>query len=102
MAGLRQENAELKAQLHLFSTCTNRQFTMLNQKVRHIAAQPAHVIGHNARAAAMENTEGTAEAAPMATLSPHPRSVHTLWQEYEFGIAPEKQQKTLQQQNKET
>jgi hypothetical protein len=49
-----------------------------------------HPIGHNARATAIEGTEDTNEAGPRATLSPHPRSIHTLWQEYEFGIGGRK------------
>jgi hypothetical protein len=90
MAGLRRENHELKSQLQLFSNRTDRQFATLNRNVRRIAVQPARPIGRNARAAAIERTEDTTEVAPMATLSPHPRSIHTLWQEYEFGIGGRK------------
>lgn len=90
MAGLRRENHELKAQLEQFSNRTDRQFTTLNRNIRRIAVQPARPIGRNARAAAIESTEDTNEAGPRATLSPHPRSIHTLWQEYEFGIGGRK------------
>ena len=90
MAGLRRENHELKSQLQLFSNRTDSQFTTLNRNIRRIAVQPACPVGLNARAAAIEVIEDTNEAAPMATLSPHPRSVHTLWQEYEFGIGGRK------------
>ena len=58
--------------------------------MQQIAAQPAHPIGHNVRAAALEGIEDTNEAGPLATLSPHPRSIHSLWQEYEFGIGGRK------------
>jgi hypothetical protein len=80
----------LKSQLQLFSNCTDCQFTTLNRNIRQIAVQPAHPIGRNARATAIEGTEDTNEAGPRATLSPHPRSIHTSWQEYEFGIGGRK------------
>ena len=90
VAGLWRENHEFKAQLQLCSNHTDHQFTTLNHNVQQIAAQPAHPIGHNARAAALEGIEDTNEAGPVATLSPHPRSIHSLWQEYEFGIGGRK------------
>ena len=52
--------------------------------------QPAHPVGRNAKTATIEVTEDMNEAATMATLSPNPRLVHTLWQEYEFGIGGRK------------
>jgi hypothetical protein len=86
MAGLRRENHELKAQLQLFSNHTDRQLTTLNRNIQRIAAQPARPIGRNARAAAAEQVEGISQTGPAATLSPHPKSIHSLWQEYEFGV----------------
>jgi len=90
VAGLRRDNQELKAQLELFSNRTDRQFATLNRNVQRIAVQPARPIGRNARAAAIEQIEDTSEAGVVATLSPHPRSIHSLWLEYEFGIGGRK------------
>jgi len=46
--------------------------------------QPAHVIGHNARDAALEGTE-SADTAPAATLAPHLRSIHTFGTSMNLG-----------------
>jgi hypothetical protein len=60
-----------------------REFQMLQSNIRRIAVQP--VVR---RAAAVEN--GGAVAAVPATLSPTPRTLHLLWDEYERGIGGRK------------
>jgi hypothetical protein len=77
--------------LQLFSNHTDRQLTTLsNRNIQRIAAQPTRPIGRNARAAAAEQVEGISQTGPAATLSPHPKSIHSLWQEYEFGVGGRK------------
>jgi hypothetical protein len=101
VGGLQRENHELKAQLELFSNHVDHHFTTLHHRIQWIAVQPAHPIRRNAPATAAECITDGNQAGPAATLSSHPRSIHSLWTEYEFGIGGGRRQKTLQQQSKE-
>ena len=90
MGGLQRENHEFKAQLQLFSNRVDHHFTTLHRNIQRIAMQPARPVGRNARAAAAEHIADANQAGPAATLLPHPRSIHSLWTEYEFGIGGRK------------
>jgi hypothetical protein len=66
-----------------------RQFGLLNNYIQRIAIQPA-------RRRAIDNNNDNNAAPPVEnedghiTLSPNPRDLHSLWQEYEFGIGGRK------------
>jgi hypothetical protein len=86
----RREVQELRGQLEHFEERTARQFGLVNNSIRRIAIQPARrraVVNNNDNKAAPpvdENEDGR------ITLSPNPRDLHSLWQEYEFGIGGRK------------
>jgi hypothetical protein len=66
-----------------------RQFGLVNNSIRRIAIQPARrraIVNNNDNNAAppVENEDGH------ITLSFNPRDIHSLWQEYEFGIGSRK------------
>jgi hypothetical protein len=96
MASLRQENVQLKDQMTRESNRSDQQFANLARMMRRLLGQAARPI-RNVRTG--EVTAGNEEApaaqnlvAPLAaaTLSVLPRTVHTLWIEYEFGIGGRK------------
>jgi hypothetical protein len=85
----RREVQELRGQLEHFEERTARQFGLVNNSIRRIAIQPARrraVVNNNDNNAAppVENEDGH------ITLSPNPRDLYSLWQEYEFGIGGRK------------
>ena len=73
-----------------------RQFAMVNQNIRRIAAAPARVIrfgnNNNQQQEASNgnnnngNGGGNAPVPFISTLSPLPRTLHDLWNKYEYGI----------------
>ena len=63
-----------------------REFQMLQANIRRIAVQP--VVRR--AAAAANGPNGGAGAAVPATLSPTPRTLYLLWDEYEHGIGGRK------------
>jgi hypothetical protein len=95
LGGLRRENHELKAQLELFSNRVDCHFTTLHRNIQWIAVQLACPVGRNARAAAEECITDGNQVGPPATLSPHPRSIHSLWTAYQFGIGGRKAAKAF-------
>ena len=77
------------------------QFRTINTNIRRIASQPiralarAQPVNGNARQAAGDgntypNAGGVANPLVPADLSPTPRTLYTLWQEYQVGISGRK------------
>jgi hypothetical protein len=63
-----------------------REFQMLQANIRRIAVQP---VVRRAAAAANGPNEGAGAAVP-ATLSPTPRTLYLIWDEYQQGIGGRK------------
>jgi hypothetical protein len=84
-AGLRREIEELRTQQSLLAQRMEGNFTRLNRNIRRIAVQPAQRV----RAMNVENENNNGDNY-VSTLSPTPRTLYILWQEYEFGIGGRK------------
>jgi hypothetical protein len=80
-AGLHREIQELRTQQSLHDQRIEGNFTRLNRNIRRIAVQPAQQV----RAMNVENENNDGDNY-VSTLSPTPRTLYILWQEYEFGI----------------
>ena len=85
-AGLRREIQELRTQQSLHAQRIEGNFTRLNRNIRRIAVQPVQRV----RAMNVENDNDDAGNNYVSTLSPTPRTLFILWQEYEFGIGGRK------------
>ena len=105
---LTRQNEELKNELHLFKSTCNTLLSQLNTSVKRIAMIPSA----RRRPATMVNgsssTEGGSTLSPRTsaatttdnnndTTTPYqltlcrcPKSLHVLWQEYEFGVGGRK------------
>jgi hypothetical protein len=83
---LRREIEELKTQQSLHAQRIEHNFTRLNTNIRRIAVQPAQRVG----AMNLAGNENNINANYVSTLSPTPRSLYILWQEYEVGIGGRK------------
>lgn len=87
---LRRDFQELRTEVQRVGERETQHFNLLNAAVRRIALQPAHRRGGNnppLNAAAIANNINNNNNT---TLSPNPRTLHVLWQEYEFGIGGRK------------
>jgi hypothetical protein len=97
LLALRQENTELKSVIAGLKISMEQNFGVVNGNVRRLAMRPTRNLGILATAATnQENQGGVAahaggdRAMMLATLMPTPRSLHDLWQEYEFGVGGRK------------
>jgi hypothetical protein len=81
---LRREVQELRTELQRLSERETQHFGVLNASIRRIAIQPGQRRGNN------NNANDNNNAVGAATLSPNPRTLFVLWQEYEFGVAGRK------------
>mgnify|MGYP002809714022 CR=1 FL=1 len=70
-----------------------REFQMLQANICRIAVQPVVMRA----AAAANGPNGGAGAAVPATLSPTPRTLYLLWDEYEHGIVGRKAARLFQE-----
>lgn len=109
---LTRQNEEIKNELHLFKSTCNTLLTQLNTSVRRIAIIPTVRVNRRAaRESSNTNpTSPTGAAANMvenassneptstpyeSTLTKCPKSLHVIWQEYEFGVGGRKAAKTF-------
>jgi hypothetical protein len=84
---LRRTIDELQTDHAQFAQRTDQNFRVLNRNINRIAIQPARRVG----AGRNLNAENAAEGEQyVSNLSPTPRTLHVLWQEYEFGIGGRK------------
>jgi hypothetical protein len=91
---VQHEVEELRTKMQSSVTCIIERIGVTNTNIRWIALQPAQrPCGANGPAG-----EG-ANANFAATLSPTPRTLHELWQEYEFGIGGRKAAKDFTAQD---
>jgi Transcriptional activator of glycolytic enzymes len=95
VAAIQREQFEIKAELELFRKeewVTNRVLTMAIQRM---SRQPGRILGQ-ARVVQepvqVENDDENADAlrGPPATLSKNPKTLHSLWQEFEEGLGGRK------------
>jgi HEPN domain-containing protein len=101
---LRREVQELRAELQSLAERETQRFGILNTSIRRIALQPVRFARNNGNANNEANNneannnnnnannliDDNNEMDNNATLSPNPRTLFVLWQEYEFGIAGRK------------
>ena len=101
MLSLRRDNADLRTEFHRHNERQERTLGTINRNFRHLASNPMRMLGANriipeedARAQReIENdiaVQEQEEEQRTASLSSCPKSIHTLWQEYEFGIGNRK------------
>ncbi len=102
-AAMRRENDERNAQRTLFENKTTRKLEALDQNIRRVAMQPIRRARYTVAEEAQEEGAGQGQIRLTSTLSPHPKDLHELWQEYEFGIGGRKPAKlfTAQERGKE-
>jgi hypothetical protein len=97
LLALRQENMELKCVITGLKIGMERNFGIVNGNVRRLAMQPTRNLAVLATTATNQQNQGGVaahaggdRAMMLATLMPTPRSLHDLWQEYEFGVGGRK------------
>jgi hypothetical protein len=86
MSALRRSLKDVRASQEEHRVQGRREFQMLQANIRRIAVQP--VV--RCAAVAANGPNGGAGAAVPATLSPTPRTLYLLWEEYEHGIGGRK------------
>jgi hypothetical protein len=94
LLGLTRADEELRGAMQNFQSQGTRQYQTLNSNLNRIALQPARRVvpirngnnqQHNNPPAAGNNA-----GEEVATLSPTPRCLYVLWQEYQYGIGGRK------------
>jgi len=98
LLALRQENTEMKSVITGLKISMERNFGIVNGNVRRFAMRPTRNLTVLATAATNQQNQGGVaaqhaggdRAMMLATLMPTPRSLHNLWQEYEFGVGGRK------------
>jgi hypothetical protein len=95
MIGLRQDNAELHAEFSRNAERQERKLTVMNRNIMHLMRHPVTRLQREQQQRTVENAlaendeEEHAHAAP-AILSRCRKTLHTLWIEFEFGLANRK------------
>ena len=98
LLALRQENTEMKSVITGLKISMEHNFGIVNGNVRRFAMRPTRNLTVLATAATNQQNQGGVaaqhaggdRAMMLATLMPTPRSLHDLWQEYEFGVGGRK------------
>jgi hypothetical protein len=93
VAGMRRDMELMRSQSQRNQARNEHNFALVNRKLGRIAMQPIQRIVRNANDGEHQNNNNNEnDHAPefMATLAPHPRNLHVLWQEYEYGIGGRK------------
>ncbi|KAI2494042.1 hypothetical protein MHU86_20485 [Fragilaria crotonensis] len=89
---------EMKSSISGLKISMERNFGIVNGNVRRLAMRPTRNLTVLATAATNQQNQGGVaaqhaggdRAMMLATLMPTPRSLHDLWQEYEFGVGGRK------------
>ena len=104
---LTRQNEELKNELHIFKSTCNTLLSQLNTSVKRIAMIPSVRRRPSTTNVGLSSTEGDSTLSPRTsagastnnddTVTPYqltlckcPKSLHVLWQEYEFGVGGRK------------
>lgn len=99
VAGMRREIVELRAQNERNQHATTHTLGVMSRNLARLMAQPARPIGRRTDEATGQQQAAQAGGLP-ATLSPLPRTIYVLWQEYEFGIGGRKPAKEFTAQER--
>jgi hypothetical protein len=93
LVDLTRESVELRGTIQNYQIQNTRQNQTLNSDLNRIAIQPAQRVaqnGNNRNQQQQNNNVAAGNNGGVATLSPTPRSLYTLWQEYQDGIGGRK------------
>jgi hypothetical protein len=95
LLGLTRADEELRGAIQNFQIQSTRQFKTLNSNLNRIAIQPARRVAPNAGNDGNDgqhhnNPTAAGNNGGVATLSPTPRCLYILWQEYQDGIGGRK------------
>ncbi len=81
IAGVSRRQAQAESQTQLYHTRTDSKLEAMNLNLRRITIQPVQRVQHGANEG---NSNNLAVAEIVLALSPRPRNLHILWQEYWF------------------
>ena len=100
LIGLRRDNADLRAEIARIHERHERLLTRVNRNVTHLLRNPARRMQRQENNLVVENAiaedrEIEEQSAGSAVLSKCPRTLHTLWNEYEFGLGNRKAAKNF-------
>ena len=90
---LTRQNDELKTELQVFKNTCNTLLEQVNSNLRRIAMIPGarQARGHDRSGGNENGGDATRGTIPFTlTLVKNPKSLHVLWQEYEFGVGGRK------------
>lgn len=93
MIQLREHINTLRTNLEEDRVTRNRQYNTMNTNIRHMALQPARCVVYNndnANNAQQHDAVEQEHGNPAATLSPTPRTLFVLWEEYQHGVGGRK------------
>jgi hypothetical protein len=93
LLGLTRADVELRTAIENYQIQSTRQYQTLNSNLRRIAIQPARRVapnGNNGNQQQQNNNVAAGNNGGVATLSPTPRCLYTLWQENQVGFGGRK------------
>ena len=93
MTMLRREHHEIRTDIRHVDERATQNYNRMNASIRRIALQPIQqrrMINNNGNNGNQPGANNNQQAANNARLSPNPRNLHALWQEYEFGLGGRK------------
>jgi hypothetical protein len=98
LLGLTRADEELRASIPNLQTLCTRQYQTMNSNINRIAIQPARRVGpngNNGNQQQQNNNVAAGNNGGVPTLSPTPRCLYVLWQEYQAGIGGRKAARLL-------
>jgi hypothetical protein len=93
LLGLTRADEELRASIQNLQIICTRQYQTMNSNIHRIAIQPARRVGGNGNDGHQQqqnNDVAVGNNGGIPTLSPTPRCLYILWQEYQAGIGGRK------------
>jgi hypothetical protein len=93
LLGLTRADEELRASIQNLQTLCTRQYQTMNSNINRIAIQPARRVGpngNNGNQQQQNNNVAVGNNGGVPSLSPTPRCLYVLWQEYQAGIGGRK------------
>lgn len=94
LIGMRKDNQDLRSELARVHERSNSRLNVINRNVIHLLRNPVRRYQQQEQQRAIENSvaENDADEEPnlYATLSKKPKTLHSLWNEFEFGVGNKK------------
>ena len=90
LMGLRRDNTDLRAEVSRNAARQERKLTVINRNVIHLMRNPVRTVQQRAVENALAENDVEEHQTSPACLSRCPKTLHTLWIEYEFGLANRK------------